>query len=249
MILEGKVLIVTGAASGIGRGLAIMAAESGASVVCADIQSSAATVDEILSSGQAAVAKELDVREPSCWAEVVESVMSEFRRIDLLANVAGIVNKQGPDTVVDISLDHWANIIATDLTAVWLGMKHVIPQMIRGGGGRIVNISSLAALRGLPNLAAYSAAKGGVAALTRQAAVEYAPDNVLINAIAPGTVDTPLLKDATPARLEVFTRAHAIKRLGTPKDIASMALHFFSPDAGSWLTGAVMPVDGGWHVT
>jgi NAD(P)-dependent dehydrogenase (short-subunit alcohol dehydrogenase family) len=249
MVLKGKSLIVTGAASGIGQGIAITAAAAGAWVVCADIRDANATVARIVDSGGIALAKEMDVRQASCWAEVVDGVARDFGKLDLLANIAGIVSQHGPDTVVDVSMEHWNDIIATNLTGVWLGMKHAIPRMVEAGGGRIVNISSLAALRGLPNLAAYSASKGGVAALTRQAAVEYATKNVLINAIAPGTVNTPLLKNASQARLEAFTQAHAIKRLGTPDDIASMAMHFFSPEAGSWLTGAVMPVDGGWHAT
>lgn len=248
-MLEGKVLIVSGAASGIAQGLSTMAAAQGASVVCADINDPGVTVERITAAGGTAIGVHLDVRKEVSWQEVVERTVAEYGGVDLLGNIAGIVNQFGPDTVTDIDPVHWHDIIATDLDGVWLGMRTVIPEMKKRGGGRIVNISSMAALRGLPNLAAYTAAKGGVAALTRQAAVEYAPDNILINAIAPGTVNTPILKDTTPPMMEAFTQAHAVKRLGTPADISAMALHFFNEESGSWLTGAVMPVDGGWHVT
>ena len=125
-------------------------------------------------------------------------------------------------------------------------MRAVIPGMIERGGGRIVNISSLAALRGLPNLASYSAAKGGVAALTRQAAFEYASRNVLINAIAPGTIDTPILADITPEMKQANADAHIVRRLGRPEEIASMVAYFFRE--GAFLTGLTYPVDGGWSV-
>lgn len=249
MRLTDKVLIVTGGARGIGRGVALAAAAEGASVVIGDQLDSSETVQMIADAGGRAHAVQMDVRKAGDWERLVGEAMRLHGRVDLLGNVAGIVNQLGPDTVVDLSEEGWEAVVGTDLKGVWLGMRAAIPRMIEGGGGRIVNISSMAALRGLPNLAAYSAAKGGVAALTRQAAVEYAPMNVLVNAIAPGTVDTPILDDCTPADIEAFKAAHAIRRLGRPADIAAMALVFFSPDEGSWLTGHVMPVDGGWHVT
>ena len=138
-------------------------------------------------------------------------------------------------------------MVGVDLKGVWLGMREVIPVMIDQGGGRICNVASMAALRGLPNLAAYSAAKGGVAALTRQAAIEYAEHNVLVNAVAPGTIDTPILAGVQPEHLADFAAAHAINRLGRPEEIAAMMVHFFSDD-GDFLTGQLYPVCGGWSV-
>ena len=143
--------------------------------------------------------------------------------------------------------ERWDHVVGVDLKGVWLGMRAVIPTMIEGGGGRIANVASLAALRGLPNLAAYSAAKGGVAALTRQAAIEYTADNILVNAIAPGTIDTPILSGVLPEHLEQFAAAHAVNRLGRPEEVAAMMVHFFSDD-GDFLTGQLYPVDGGWSV-
>ena len=170
-----------------------------------------------------------------------------FGTVDLLANIAGVVNLLSPDTVVDLTEEAWDDVLGIDLKGVWMGMRAVIPTMQDNGGGRIVNISSLAALRGLPNLASYSAAKGGVIGLTQQAAFEYAPDNILINAIAPGTIDTPILADITEEMIAANSRAHIINRLGKPEEIAAMATYFCTEDA-NFLTGLTYPVDGGWSV-
>jgi len=247
MRLEGKVAIVTGAAQGIGQGCAVRVAAEGASVVCADIKENDTTAKQIVADGGRAVHLQMDVRKPGDWQRTVEACTEEFGPVSLLGNVAGVVNILSEDTVVGLTEEGWSYVIDTDLKGVWLGMQAVIPQMIENGGGRIVNISSLAALVGLPNLAAYSAAKGGVIGLTQQAALDYAPRNVLVNAICPGTIDTPILADITEQQRKENTNAHLIKRLGTPADIAGTMLHFFSSD-GSFLTGLTYPVDGGWSV-
>jgi NAD(P)-dependent dehydrogenase (short-subunit alcohol dehydrogenase family) len=246
--LEGKVLIVTGAAQGIGQGLAVRAAHHGASVVCADIQDDERTANIVAEIGAAFTRVVMDVRVATDWDRLVDTAEAAHGGVDLLANVAGIVNKVSPDNVVELTEQAWDEVIATDLKGVWMGMRASIPAMLRRGGGRIVNISSMAALRGLPNLASYSAAKGGVAALTRQVAVEYAAQNILVNAIAPGTIDTPILGDITPEMKERFAAAHAIRRLGTPEDVATMAVHLLSPES-AFITGQLFPVDGGWSVT
>ena len=152
------------------------------------------------------------------------------------------------DTVVGLTEEGWDFVIGTDLKGVWLGMRAVIPSMIRSGGGRIVNISSIVALRGLTNLASYSAAKAGVISLTKQAALDYAPHNVLINAIAPGAIDTPIFENITEEMRKVNTNAHLIKRMGKPEEIAGTMAHFFSDD-GKFFTGACFNVDGGWSAS
>ncbi|MQA13606.1 MAG: SDR family oxidoreductase [Pseudonocardiaceae bacterium] len=244
MTLTDTVALVTGAAQGIGRATAVRLAGEGGHVVCADIQDASATVKEIDDAGGSAESVWLDVRSSTAWAQVVEGVLDRRGRIDYLANIAGVVNLISEDSVVGLTEDAWDEVINTDLKGPWLGMRAVIPGMIERGGGRIVNISSLAALRGLPNLASYTAAKGGVAALTRQAAFEYAEHNVLINAIAPGTIDTPILADITPEMKQANADAHLIRRLGRPEEIASMVAYFFRE--GAFLTGLTYPVDGGW---
>ncbi|QRP48452.1 SDR family NAD(P)-dependent oxidoreductase [Amycolatopsis sp. FDAARGOS 1241] len=244
MTSPNTVALVTGAAQGIGRATAIRLAQDGSHVVCADIQDCADTVQDIKAAGGSGEGVALDVRVAAAWADAVGDVLGRLGRIDYLANVAGVVNMISEDSVVGLTEEAWDDVIATDLKGPWLGMRAVIPGMIDRGGGRIVNISSLAALRGLPNLASYSAAKGGVAALTRQAAFEYAERNILINAIAPGTIDTPILADITPEMKQANANAHLIRRLGRPEEIASMVAYFFRE--GSFLTGLVYAVDGGW---
>jgi len=245
--LKDKVAIITGAAQGIGQGCAVRMAAEGASVVCADVQENDETARRIADNGGRAVHVAMDVRDPADWDRTVGIANERFGAIDLLGNVAGVVNTLSEDTVVGLTEDGWQFVIDTDLKGTWLGMRAVIPGMIENGGGRIVNISSLAALVGLPNLAAYSAAKGGVIGLTQQAALEYAPHNVLVNAICPGTIDTPILGDITEQMRKENSQAHMVKRLGKPADIAGTMCHFFSDD-GTFLTGLTYPVDGGWSV-
>src|ERR1700754_1897867 len=242
--LAGQVALVTGAAQGIGRATAERLADEGARVICADIKDTAPTVTAIEKDGGVAEGVHLDVRRADSWKSAVAGIIERHTAVHLLANIAGVVNMTSEDTVVALTEEAWDEVLATDLKGVWLGMRETIPHMIKAGSGRIVNISSLAALRGLPNLASYSAAKGGVIALTRQAAFEYAGDNIQVNAIAPGTIDTPILGDITPEMREANARAHLIRRLGQPAEIASMVAYMFRE--GSFLTGLTYPVDGGW---
>lgn len=242
--LQDRVAIVTGAAQGIGRATAVRLASEGALVTCADLQDCAETVALAEKEGGRSVAVTCDVRRADDWTRVVDAVVAEHGRVDLLANIAGVVNLQSPDTVVGLTEEAWSTVIDTDLKGVWLGMRAVIPTMIEAGGGRIVNISSMAALRGLPNLASYSAAKGGVIGLTQQAAFEYAEHGILVNAIAPGTIDTPILADITDEMRQANANAHLIRRLGRPEEIAAMVAYLFRE--ASFQTGITFPVDGGW---
>jgi NAD(P)-dependent dehydrogenase (short-subunit alcohol dehydrogenase family) len=244
--LEGKVAIITGAVQGIGQGCAVRMAQEGAQVVIADIKDDSTTLDQIRSEGGQAHQVQMDTRKREDWQRTLAEAESAFGPVTLLGNVAGVVNMKSEDSVVGLSDDGWDYVIDTDLRGVWLGMQATIPTMIENGGGRIVNISSLAALRGLTNLASYSAAKAGVIGLTQQAALEYAKHEVLINAIAPGTIDTPILKDITPEMLEQNEKTHMIKRLGKPSEVAGMMAYLFDPIDGAFQTGLCIPVDGGW---
>jgi NAD(P)-dependent dehydrogenase (short-subunit alcohol dehydrogenase family) len=189
----------------------------------------------------------MDVRKREDWQRTLQQAKDEYGRVDFLGNVAGVVNMKSEDSVVGLTDEGWDYVLDTDLRGVWLGMQAIIPHMQSNGGGKIVNISSLAALKGLENLASYSAAKAGVIGLTQQAALNYAPDNILINAICPGTIDTPILADITPEMRKQNENSHMIKRLGRPAEIAGKMAYFFSED-GDFSTGLTESVDGGWSI-
>lgn len=243
--LQGGTAIVTGAASGIGKATSHRLAEEGVRVVCADIngEGNDATVAELRAAGAAAIGVEMDVKIADDWHRVSKEALNAYGQIDFLCNIAGIVNTLGPDTAVELEEEHWHHVLDTDLTGTWLGMKVVIPHMLERAKGSIVNISSMAALRGLQNLAAYSAAKGGVIGLTQQVAMEYSHLGVRVNCIAPGTIKTPILGDVDID----FSVFHIIPRLGEASEVAAMAAFLHSDDA-AFLTGLTMPVDGGWSV-
>lgn len=244
--LDGKVVIVTGGAQGIGAAIAMRAAAEGASVVIGDIQDSAATVDKIVAAGGRAEAVHADVRQRPQWSALVDEAIRAYGTVDGLANVAGVTNSFSPDTIVDLDDKGWDYVIDTDLRGVWLGMQSVLPHLLAKGEGSIVNISSMAALKGLEDLAAYSAAKGGVVSLTRQAAMQYSRQGVRFNCICPGTIATPILEGLTESMLDHFSNAHIMHRLGTPEEVAAAAAFFLSSDAG-FCTGEILPVDGGWN--
>ncbi|HEY1968671.1 MAG TPA: SDR family oxidoreductase [Pseudonocardia sp.] len=247
--MYGQVGLVTGAASGIGEAVALRLGAEGATVMCLDINDAGAVAKQINDSGDgSAEAHQMDVTDAAGWARVTADVAARLGRIDFLVNVAGIpvMDPDVADTVVTLTEEWFDRVIAVNLKGSWLGMRAVIPHLRASGGGRIVNTSSLSSTMGVPSLAAYSASKGGIDALTRQAAAEYAPENILVNAVSPGVIRTPLLA----AQPEEFQRAnaakHLINRLGEPVEIASMVAYLLTE--GGFATGAVMAVDGGWSV-
>lgn len=244
MRVKDKIAILTGAASGIGQATALRFAREGAQVVCFDCKSLDETMAAIESAGFKAIAYQGDVRRASDWKEVVQQTLARFGRIDLLGNIAGVV-AAGPDDVIEQTEDEWDRVVDTNLKGTWLGMKEVVPVMIKSGGGKIVNIASLAAHIGLTNLCAYSASKGGVVSLTRYAAMEYAKHNIQVNAISPGIIKTPILGDTTLEMTEIFSAATPAGRLGKPEEIANMVL-FLSSSEANFITGITHIVDGGW---
>lgn len=243
MRLQGQTAIVTGAGSGIGQATALMCAEEGASVLCVDLKAAAATAATIIAAGGTAASFAMDVTDSQAWGKAVAEA-SKLGPVSLLANIAGVVSR-GPDTVLDQTEDEWQRVIDIDLKSPWLGMRAVLPGMIERGGGRIVNIASLAGQIGLMNLLAYSAAKGGVIALSRQAAMEYAKHNIKINSVAPGIIDTPILGDTTAEMTKIFSAATPLGRLGRAEEIAGVITYLFSPVA-DFVTGQCYTVDGGW---
>jgi NAD(P)-dependent dehydrogenase (short-subunit alcohol dehydrogenase family) len=243
--MDGQVGLVTGAASGIGEAVALRLGAEGATVVCLDVNNASHTVRSITEDGGTGESAIMDVTDAARWAQITDDVAARHGRIDFLVNVAGItvMDPHVPDTVVTLTEEWFDRVLGVNLKGSWLGMRAVIPHLRAGGGGRI-NTSSLSSTMGVPTMAAYSASKGGVDALTRQAAAEYGPHNILINAVSPGVTRTPLLA----AQSEEFQRAnaakHMIDRLGEPAEIASMVAYLLTE--GGFATGAVMAVDGGW---
>ena len=224
MRFKNNIALITGANQGIGQGVAEKLASEGAHVICLDVKDCKETLNRITSAGGSAETAVMDVTQLSEWKQQVSRILNTHGHIDILANIAGVV-AQTADTAVELEEAEWDRVIGIDLKGVWFGMKTVIPSMIEKRYGRILNIASLAALRGLPNLFSYSAAKGGVTAITRQAATEYASCGITINSIAPGTIDTPILAGITDEMRAEFSAAHAIARLGTPRDVAHKAAY------------------------
>lgn len=244
---DGKVAIVSGAAQGIGRACAERLAAEGARVVIADQKPGDETVAAIERGEGQAMCVQMDVCRRDDWSRTVATTLDVFGRLDWLGNVAGVVNVMSDDSVVGLTDEAWDYVLDTNLRSVWLGMQAVIPHMQNHGGGRIVNIASAAALRGLARSASYAASKAGIIGLTQQAATVYARDNVLINAICPGTIDTPIFGDVSSEVKVSFAEFHLIKRLGQPAEVAGKMAYFFSDD-GSFSTGQTENVDGGWTI-
>lgn len=246
--LDGKVAIVTGGGSGIGRASALLFAREGAHVVVADIDAgrAAAVAGEITGAGGQAIAAPTDVSRPDHVEAMVRAAVDTYGRLDVLFNNAGIEGE--PGLLADSSIENWQRVLAVNLTGVYLGMKFGIAAMLKKGGGSIINTSSVAGLVGFPATAAYCASKGGVIQLTRSAALDYARQGVRVNAICPGVIDTPMVQKVAvtaPAMLEMVKEQTPVGRMGTPEEVAGMAL-FLASDESAFCTGAVFVIDGGW---
>ncbi len=244
-LLEGKAGLVTGAASGIGRACAIRFGAEGASVVVSDLESSRAggeeTVAAIVAAGGTAEFFPCDVaEEPDCEA-LVTRVVEQYGSLDFAHNNAGIgVHALFADTPTE----DFDRTVAVNLRGTFLGMKHQIRQMLRGEGGSIVNTSSNAGLHAVKFLSAYTATKHGIVGLTKNAAVEYANDGIRVNCVCPGAIMTPLMFEQTPERQQEILAPQAMKRAGTPEEVAA-AVVWLCSDEASFITGVAMPVDAG----
>ena len=251
----GKVAIVTGGASGIGRASAVRLAEEGATVVVTDIQDDAgkATVAEIEAAGGTAQFAHHDVTSEDAWIALVESVMSEHGRLDVLVNNAGIGLGA---SIIEMPLADWQRQQAINLDGVFLGLKHCIPAMRDTGGGSIINMSSVAGLKGSARLAGYNATKGGVRLLTKGVALECAQNrwNVRVNSVHPGIIDTPIWETVVPGSLlpdgqpldiaAMAAMSVPTGELGKATDIANGVL-FLASDESSYITGTELVIDAG----
>jgi len=245
---EGQVALVTGASSGMGLATARAFAAQGASVALADINDDAlrAATDELTAAGHHVLGVVCDVSDEDQVAALVERTVASFGRLDTAFNNAGIMIP--PSDAADEPADNFDRVNAINLRGVWACMKHELRQMREQGSGAIVNCSSLGGLVGLPGRASYHASKHGVLGLTKSAALEYAPRGIRINAVCPGTIDTPMVADML-AKDELdmaeAVRNQPIGRLGTADEIAAAVLWLCSP-AASFIVGVALPVDGGY---
>lgn len=246
--LDGKVAVITGAGSGIGRVAASLFAAEGAQVVVADVVSDHAesAVAEITAAGGSAIPVTVDVSDEDQVNAMVAAAVQHFGSLHVIFNNAGIF----PDDdggVLDTPPSTWNKVMEVNLKGVWLGCRAAVPAMLDSGGGSIVNVASFVAIMGAATAqVAYTASKGGVLSMTREIAVEYARKGIRANSICPGPIETPLLAEllADPARRERRLVHIPIGRFGRPEEIAKAALFLASDDA-SFVTGSALVVDGG----
>jgi NAD(P)-dependent dehydrogenase (short-subunit alcohol dehydrogenase family) len=246
--LDGKIALVTGGGSGIGRAAALTFAREGAKVVVADIvvDGGEETVRMIKEADGDAVFVKTDVSQAAEVEAMVNKTVETYGRLDCAFNNAGIEGVQAP--IIENPEENWDRVININLKGVWLCMKYELPQMLKQGGGAIVNTSSVAGLVGFQGITPYVASKHGVAGLTKTVALEYATSGIRVNAVCPGVIQTPMIDrfiGGDPEAAAQFTSLEPVGRLGTPEEIAE-AVVWLCSDAASFVTGHPMVVDGGF---
>lgn len=250
--LKNKVALITGARQGMGKSHAIALANQGAKVVVTDINQTDCqkVVDKIKNSGGEAIAFKLDVSDKSEVDSVVAEIVKKFGQLDILINNAGIVQFK---PFLELSEEDWDRTIDINLKGEFLCAQAAAKVMKEREGGVIVNIVSVAMGQqgiGMPNIAHYCASKGGIAAMTEALAVELAPFNIRVNAIAPGLIETPMIDvvKSDPKMLEAMLQRVPLKRVGRPEEVSELVV-FLASDSSSYMTGAVVVIDGGWLAT
>jgi NAD(P)-dependent dehydrogenase (short-subunit alcohol dehydrogenase family) len=241
-LLEGKSAIVTGASSGIGRSVALAYAAEGAKVVVADIneQGGNETVSLIKKISGEAVFVKTDSSKPADNEMLVRTATEHYGGLHIACNNAGIAGPGAPTG--EYPIDGWDKVISINLSGVFYGMRYQIPAILKSGGGAIVNMASILGQVGFRNAPAYVAAKHGVLGLTKNAALEYAAQNIRINSVGPAFIRTPLIKDIDESFLLPL---HPMGRLGMPQEVADLVL-FLSTSKSSFITGGYFPIDGGY---
>lgn len=249
--LAGKVAIITGASSGIGRTTAKLFAKEGAKVVVAARRETelAKLVAEIIADGGEAIAFAGDVTSEAFSKALVALTIKSFGHLDIAFNNAGTLGEMGP--TAHISEKGWSDTVATNLTSAFLGAKYQIPEMEKQGGGSVIFTSTFVGYSAaFPGVAAYAASKSGLIGLTQALASEYGPVGVRVNAILPGAIDTDMYREMnnTVESQAFITNLHALKRVGAPEEVAKAVLYLASDDA-SFVTGTASLVDGGVSIT
>jgi len=246
---EGKVALVTGASSGIGRACALAFAREGAQVVIGDVSVDGGkeTAHLITEAKGEAIFFKSDVSKRANVEALIQTAVRTYGRLDYACNNAGIEGTQA--LTADYPEEVWNRVLSTNLTGVWLCMKYEIPQMLKQGGGVIVNMSSILGTVGFANASAYVAAKHGLIGLTKTAAIEYATQGIRVNAVCPAFIYTPMLeRGGMQEGSELYTAIaslHPVKRMGKPEEVAE-AVTWLCSDAASFVTGHAMLVDGGY---
>jgi len=255
--LDGKVAIITGAGSGIGRAAALLFAKEGAKIVIADnvVSGGEETLTMIREAGGEARFIKTDVSIEDDIKKMIKVALDDYGKLDILFNNAGVSDILAPTHEAQVS--EWHRAININLTGVFLGMKYAIPEMLKIGGGAIINTASLAGLVGYPNRPAYCASKGGVVQLTKGAALEYATQNIRVNCICPGIIWTPMMEKAVSQEGTLDSKAieeskkqiigmEPVGRLGKSEEVAQAALFLACDNESSFITGIALPVDGGY---
>ena len=250
--LQGKVALVTGATSGIGKASAIALAKAEAKVVLSGrrIEAGRAIAESIVASGGDAIFVQTDVGDETQIQNLIEQTVAKYGKLDIAFNNAGVEGEFGIVTV-EQTAEHYQSVFDINVKGVLLAMKHEIPAMLANGGGAIINTASVAATVGIPSAGIYAASKHAVLGLTRSTALEYAQQGIRVNALSPGGVDTEMMQRAngTPEEAsegrEFFKNLHPLGRFATPEEIAETVVFLASP-AAAFMTGSNLVTDGGW---
>jgi NAD(P)-dependent dehydrogenase (short-subunit alcohol dehydrogenase family) len=248
-LVDGKIALVTGSASGIGRAAAQLFAAEGASVMCSDIDSAGGeeTAELIRKDGGTAMFAACDVSDVDAMGQLVRVVLDQFGRLDCAVNCAGVPGPHG-QLLADYDASSFDRTFAVNARGVWASLRAEIPAMVAQGGGAIVNVASVTAFGALPTVSAYGATKSAIVGLTRSAAVEYAAAGVRVNAVCPGSTRTPMADTVAGGQLEALMELLVapvpMKRIAEPAEIAEVAIWLCS-DRASYVTGTAFPVDGG----
>jgi NAD(P)-dependent dehydrogenase (short-subunit alcohol dehydrogenase family) len=243
--LDGKVALISGAASGLGEAQAILYAREGAKVVLGDIQDALGpkVVERIAGEGGEAVYARLDVTDAASWAAAVKLAVDTYGKLTTLVNNAGIFHPGGVETE---TAEGWAKMIAVNQTGPFLGMKAAAPELLKAGNAAIVNISSLYGLIGSPDAISYHASKAAVRVMSKGAALEFARRGIRVNTIFPGQIRTPILGDITPEQDAAIKASIPMGEVGEPMDIAYGSL-FLASDEAKYVSGAELWIDGAWY--